>query len=51
MATYSKTLEDYFRIPILLKSLTTLSPSSQKKLSQSLYYKHYSLPIDEQYTL
>lgn len=41
MATYSKSLEDYFRIPILLKPITNLNYSSQNKLERSLYYKYY----------
>ena len=32
MATYSKTLEDYFRIPIFIKVITPLSNKSLQKL-------------------
>lgn len=32
MATYSKTLEDYFRIPILIKVITPLRGKSLHKL-------------------
>lgn len=46
MAVYSKSLEDYFRIPVLIKTITPLTQASQHKIAKSLYYKHYSLPID-----
>jgi len=46
MANYSKTLEDYFRIPVLVKAVTEVSPKSQLKLEQSLYYKSYAIPVD-----
>lgn len=29
MATYSKSLDDYFRIPILIKNITALTKPSQ----------------------
>ena len=48
MAQYSKSLEDYFRIPILLKNITPLTEASSQRLS-NLLYKHYSLSIDEKY--
>jgi hypothetical protein len=49
MTVYCKSLEDYFRIPVLIKTITPLTPASQKKIARSLYYRHYSLPIDERY--
>lgn len=49
MAHYSKSLEDYFRIPILLKNITPLTESTTQRLSNLLYYKHYTLSIDEKY--
>lgn len=49
MAHYSKSLEDYFRIPILLKNITPLTEASTQRLSNLLYYKHYPLSIDEKY--
>ena len=46
MATYSKTFEDYFRISVLVKTLTAVSPRSLQKPKQSLHYKYSSLPVD-----
>ena len=50
MASYSKTFEDYFRIPILVKAITPISQLTQRKLEKSLYYRSYALPIDERYS-
>lgn len=49
MACYSKSLEDYFRIPILIKPITNISEKSEARLQRLLYYKHYHLSIDEKY--
>jgi hypothetical protein len=49
MACYSKGLEDYLRIPVLLKNITPISEKAYTKLTNLLYYKQYSLIIDERY--
>ena len=49
MACYRKSLEDYFRIPILIKPITNISEKTEARLERLLYYKHYHLTIDEKY--
>lgn len=49
MAIYSKSLEDYFRIPVLVKPITPLSEKSNARLNALLYHRSYPLPVDERY--
>lgn len=49
MSIYSKSLEDYFHIPILIKPITSLTEKTLQRLTKIFYYKHFSFPITEPY--
>jgi len=49
MAIYSKSFDDYFRIPILLKNITPLTEKSVHKANSLIYHKTFPLEVDERY--